>query len=449
MKFKIKGVGPIKNASVEMGNLTIVCGKNNTGKTFLTRTIYEFYQTFRGNLSFAVKTDQTTLPVDIDLSQYAANAAKAVKDCAKKYSKVFLDKGSLEISIEPTEFPVACAAPSSNWKIGNLHLRVEKKGTRLHIEEIASPISSNEDNGHEEIAKTPSFQMIISAIVQYYLFSQRCNNCFVSDSFSVMSEREGLVRFKAHINIANAFIASQKKEADKKINVEIEGEDKVSDRKGLPLSLSLIRALSIFERENLLKDRKQNDFQAQFNNELDALVEGKYHIEKGEFFFTPDDAKDVTLSMDQSSSSVESLLLLDYYVRYFSEKGDVLVIDEPEMNLHPEKQRQLARFLGTLVNAGIKVFITTHSDYIIREFNTMILLNQARPYIKKIRKVENYPDSQLLDAADIKVYISKKKNGEVTFSEINISQQKGMSIPTLNEVIDKMNSIQDAILWGE
>jgi predicted ATPase len=43
------------------------------------------------------------------------------------------------------------------------------------------------------------------------------------------------------------------------------------------------------------------------------------------------------------------------------------MVDEPELNLHPENQRRVARLFARLINLGIKVFITTHSDYIVKE----------------------------------------------------------------------------------
>ena len=51
------------------------------------------------------------------------------------------------------------------------------------------------------------------------------------------------------------------------------------------------------------------------------------------------------------------------------------MVDEPELNLHPENQRRMARLFARLVNVGVKVFVTTHSDYIVKELNTLILLN--------------------------------------------------------------------------
>lgn len=449
MKFTIKNVGPIKTATVEMGKLTVVCGKNNTGKTFLTRSVYEFYRTFRNNLSFSVELEQQTFPLDIDLSQYTEKAASAIKECAKKYSKAILENGGeLRVSIKPSEFPVFCDAPPSQWGMGNRLFKVNKEGCILHIEEKIIPIDSTKDNNRKDEKDEFDFQSLISAIIKHYLFEQKYNDCFIADSFCVMSERVGFVHFKTHINIANAFVANQPKNDNAPINIKSE-EEQLSNRKLLPLSLSIIHSLSIFEREKMFEDRKQTDYQKQFNALLDSVVEGKYELNEGQFFFTPNDANNNALSMDRSSSSVESLLLMDYYVRYFSEKGDVLVIDEPELNLHPEKQRQLAHLLGALVNAGIKVFITTHSDYIIRELNLMIQLKQDKKHFKAIRKEEGYLDSYLLDADDVKAYTSKKDNGSVTFKNVKVCQKKGMVISTLDEVINKMNTIQEAISWGE
>ena len=42
MKFRFKNLGPIKHAELELGDLTIVAGRNNTGKTYLAYALYGF-----------------------------------------------------------------------------------------------------------------------------------------------------------------------------------------------------------------------------------------------------------------------------------------------------------------------------------------------------------------------------------------------------------------------
>jgi len=76
--------------------------------------------------------------------------------------------------------------------------------------------------------------------------------------------------------------------------------------------------------------------------------------------------------MDESSSAVRSLLDVGFYLRHVAAPGDLLMVDEPELNLHPGKPMPRGAVVRTARQPGIKVFITTHSDYIIKELNTLI-----------------------------------------------------------------------------
>uniref|UniRef100_UPI00254C3FF6 AAA family ATPase n=1 Tax=Lactococcus garvieae TaxID=1363 RepID=UPI00254C3FF6 len=73
------------------------------------------------------------------------------------------------------------------------------------------------------------------------------------------------------------------------------------------------------------------------------------------------------IPLQVTSSSIKSLLGLELYLQTFASAGDYLIIDEPELNLHPESQKSLAKLLSELVNKGLKIIISTHSDYLIRE----------------------------------------------------------------------------------
>ena len=89
------------------------------------------------------------------------------------------------------------------------------------------------------------------------------------------------------------------------------------------------------------------------------------------------------------------------------------MVDEPELNLHPENQCRLARLFARLVNLGIKVFVTTHSDYIVKELNTLIMLNQDQPYLKQIAKDRGYQTEELMDAEKVRVYIAEKEFDQI------------------------------------
>ena len=85
------------------------------------------------------------------------------------------------------------------------------------------------------------------------------------------------------------------------------------------------------------------------------------------------------------------------------------MVDEPELNLHPANQRRIARLFARLVNLGVKVFITTHSDYIVKELNTLIMLNHDKPHLKRIAKENGYRQSELIRSDQVKVYMAQEE----------------------------------------
>ena len=77
------------------------------------------------------------------------------------------------------------------------------------------------------------------------------------------------------------------------------------------------------------------------------------------------------LPIQGAASLVRALAGLDLYIRRFFEPGDLLVIDEPEMNAHPDAQLRITELLAHLVNKGVRVVLTTHSPYVLDHLGTL------------------------------------------------------------------------------
>ena len=134
------------------------------------------------------------------------------------------------------------------------------------------------------------------------------------------------------------------------------------------------------------------------------------------------------------------------------------MIDEPELNLHPKNQCRIARLFARLIHMGIKVFITTHSDYIIKELNKLIMLSNEAAHLKEIAKKYNYRSDELLDAARVSLYIAEKSLIKLTGNSrssrwptlvaADIDKQLGIDARSFDSVIDRMNEIQQEIIWS-
>ena len=90
------------------------------------------------------------------------------------------------------------------------------------------------------------------------------------------------------------------------------------------------------------------------------------------FLYHPFDIKE-EIRLTQASSMVTELAPLVLYLRGYVQPGDTLIIEEPEAHLHPGAQADMAVILARLVRAGVRVIITTHSDWLLQEIGNLIL----------------------------------------------------------------------------
>ena len=82
------------------------------------------------------------------------------------------------------------------------------------------------------------------------------------------------------------------------------------------------------------------------------------------------------LPLTNSSSMVTELLPIVLYLRHVVQGSDLLIIEEPEAHLHPESQATFTRQLVAAVQAGIRVLITTHSEWILEELANLVRLSE-------------------------------------------------------------------------
>jgi len=84
MKIKIKNLGGIKQAEFDIGDLTIICGRNNTGKTYATHATFAFLDYLRTNAEFPVPANEIDLlfaqgTIKIPLQPYINDLNKYLK----------------------------------------------------------------------------------------------------------------------------------------------------------------------------------------------------------------------------------------------------------------------------------------------------------------------------------------------------------------------------------
>ncbi len=90
-----------------------------------------------------------------------------------------------------------------------------------------------------------------------------------------------------------------------------------------------------------------------------------------DFVYRPDGWKR-DLELAHTSAKIPELAPVALYLRYLLEPGHVLILEEPEAHLTPETQVELTRQLAALVNAGVRVILTTHSEWMMETLSNIV-----------------------------------------------------------------------------
>ena len=453
MKIKVKNLGVLKQAEFELGDFTIICGENNTGKTYATYALFGFLYSWR-EICPKIKINQNDIQlllkeglVRIEIKNYISKIQEVIEEGCKFYptllSTVF---STAKKKTTDCEFQVILEAK-------NIFLQKKFFGTRGEfkaeiskdkMELIITYLAEKDENRQLTV-------LCIDSIIPNILMSMVFLRPFI-----ISSERTGAATFRKELNFAHSRVLETMSRASLNVDLRSILSNAYEDY-ALPIktNLDFLQNLDSISKKSSFIAENYPDLLESFAD----IIGGKYTINDNDQLYYEPKGKRIKFTMNESSSAVRSLLDLGFYLRHEAQQGDLLMIDEPELNLHPENQRRVARLLARLVNLGIKVFITTHSDYIIKELNTLIMLNHDKPHLKRIAEVEGYQQSELLNADQIKVYIAEKapvlldgktrKTKCQTLTPADIDPEMGIEARSFDKTIDTMNRIQSAIVWGE
>ena len=458
LKIELENFGVLKETEFSLGDFTILCGKNNTGKTYATYALYGFLNSWMALVDFKITDSQiqplfTVGAIRIKLTEYVKQADQLLAEMSKRYVDHLLERkvfAATDGLFGDSKFDI---------KIGPIDIFDKRLASEIRFGSERGITFSKEESSDDLIISLTlegrpndtiySFMLKdgINAAIGTAIFADYFPTPFISSV-----ERTGASIFHRELDFARHRLLEQIVQADREVSSE-------------QLILESYQSYPMPIEENVEFIRKLGDItkiQSFIVKEHPEVLANFADIIGGEYNITPDNQRSyipkgagIALKMAESSSAVRSLLDIGFYLRHVARKGNLLMVDEPELNLHPENQCRIARLLVRLVNLGIKVFITTHSDYIVKELNTLIMLNHDKPHLKRIAEENGYQDSELIRSDQVKVYMAmpsekgqKRSQSGFTFVEAEIDPVLGIEASSFDETIDRMNSIQEDIIWG-
>ena len=462
VKFQFSNIGPITQADLRLGDLTIVAGKNNTGKTYLGYTLYGFLKmwdqwpgivtgTYTGEaIDVADIVDLATraanrgeAAIDIDSARITKERQSVIEAISTGFSEDALrtvfssDHNSFESASLDITFPNGHALPrSASFRVLNLDVEYEYDGRKLVLK-----IKQEKRRRPTGVAQSDTdvypTNLIADVFYTNFLFPELDARPFV-----LSAERFGISLFYKELDFTkNQLVDMLQSLANEKDSSRLSPYlliDKSTSRYALPIKDNIEYTRSLSD----IKNDKSEYHDRSFFDGIKEMMGGHYTTRDDEIMFIADDqnSSGFDIPLHLASSSVRGLSDMYFFLRHLARHGHVLIIDEPESHLDTNNQVILARLLARVARAGIRVFLTTHSDYVVKEINNLIMLDSEFPGRESTIDRLGYERDDALSPSVVKAYVA----AEGSLRECAIDEF-GIDMPVFDDTIDRINSISNQL----
>lgn len=447
VEVEVKDFGPIAKGKVELRPLTVFAGPSNTGKSWLAILIYALWKalpvsTTRSSLSplrhiskeSVLKDELNRLgmsffPENPELWNKAIQNKSAIRLTKKEQALIssLLHNYQKQVGKEILRcYGMAEPEKAIRWeagsaakiglRIGPLHhnLMIENKSENLSFSIKHAPnfalgnILKDRENWLETLTgnKEDDWHGIASNLEMCIGNSYELGE--VGDIHYLPADRGGIMH--AHATVVTSLI-------DSAADVGLHNE------RYLP---TLSGVLGDFMK-NLVRMADDSNRDRQAVHILEAgltenVLSGTMRIDRSKtgyprFVYWPSGRKE-SLSLINVSSMVSDLGPLALFLRHCVSLGDLLIIEEPEAHLHPELQQLLIVELVELVRMGVRIALTTHSDWILSELSNVV----ARSTVRQRNALED--DEAALSKEDVGVWRFDKASGNRTSNGSSIAEVK-------------------------
>lgn len=453
MKIQIKELGAIKEGTIDLSKkLNVFCGPNGTGKTYMAYVIYGLLKSqihIGANEALAKELiEKRKINHDINfenLNKYRKNIIDNFKEdfdslfgIGEDLAKQYFEKTEIAFKETNEEFKqqiIDCEFHTT-ISIRKVDIEVSKTKNTNYLElEIQEKVISNKDIDALNFFLFSSILSILAThpISSTYILPVERNSIFTFSKELSISKQEAVDHFHAMTgkNKIDRFDLLFKK----------------TTRYPLPIKDGLMIADDLAEIKKTTS--KFFDFASEIENEL---LHGKVQItSEGEIQFKSNKAPKRILPIHMTASIIKSLSSLVVYLKHIAQKNDLIIIDEPEINLHPDNQIILTKLFARLINKGFRLLISTHSDYVVRELNNLIMLSSNKDEIEDLKIEYKYTKEEFINKKDIAVHYfnypqKKTGNKQVTIESLEIDDS-GFEIPSVDVTIEQQNKIAEELFY--
>ncbi len=356
MKLTIKNFARIKEAEINIDGITIIAGENNTGKTTIGKVLFSCFNSLN-NIEEAILLDKK----------------KAINREFFELFKILLNEYVIH---NEDELTLGKIQNITNILYYN-YINTKKNIYDILIDKLKEYVDIKDETIINHIKKTAKRieeyinisynKLAYKKIEEYFneMFNNQINSRIEKDTIAEINILDLYFKFKNDERIDTSLNYSNKR------NIFFIDNPFIFDRNDYSYSLSiaeshLINNILYSEKPNTLDKILAEEKLKNIYDKLSNAVNGKI-VEKDKEFYLEEDFFYEPISVHNLSAGLKSFAIIKMLLeRNALKEDDILILDEPEIHLHPKWQLLYAEIIVLLQKEfNIYILITTHSPYFL------------------------------------------------------------------------------------
>ena len=442
LNVKVKYFGPLIEANIALRPLTVFIGENNAGKSYIALLSYAIFSSFTrsrnrfrsfGSLrrvyrpSFELDEKEQmelnalwTKQNEIDFGELPKIIQNEIDKGVKQFCEHLPEQLSSEIQrcfgselsdlIRPRchkRFELIIESKQSALR---LEFKFQDGGLALHNAVYSLKGTKFPSNKLHPVLEELSYPALINSLVLH------CFRDLLETPYYFPAARSGILQ--SHKSLAGIVMS----------NLSLAGIESIEIPRLTGAVLDFISDLLNIEKRPHIRFRNSR-LLSQIATFLEEEVsygqididQPDSSIEYPEFVY---EANGNRIPIHRTSSMVSEIAPIVLFLKYIISPKNLLIIEEPEAHLHPENQRILARAISQMVNAGLHVLVTTHSDYFLQQLSNCIRMSSKPSAARKL----GYTKKDQLPSESVGAYLfsfRKNRPGAET-KELPVSKSEGI-----------------------
>ena len=356
MKLSIRNVGKLKEADVEINGITVITGENDTGKSTIGKVLWSVFNGFY-KINEKVYNEKISELKKIIDKLMKENGYDRIKDNFKDFFGIF-DRTEEKIAVELLK-------NNKNYLEKEIKSIINTYKENLEIGDISNLV--DEINETLKISDKEIIKVIVSRVMNKE-FHNQINTIF----------------FKTKRNVGKINFEIKHRNIDLKIeNNEISDTQNyfLINKETVYIDNPFILDSYDYEEENHQTHLANNIFSENENNaiseikvkkklnniykKLNSVLSGEILEDKNFNFVYRTNNGDIDLK--NLSTGLKTFAIIKMLLQNGTlEENGTIILDEPEIHLHPEWQLKFAELIVLLQKEfGMHILLTTHSPYFV------------------------------------------------------------------------------------